>query len=101
MKNPSQFDVFIVSAPKDHNKLPYVIDSIRTNLCDSCGEIIVVSPTPIDIKIEGVKQFRDEEVLTIQRNLIPHRPNWIFQQFLKLFQDVTKNDRAVPRKFNY
>ena len=86
------YDIFIVSAEKDYNKLPYVIRAARENLRDFTGEMVVVTPTALPMSIEGVRVLRHEEVLPIDRTRFPHRPNWTFQQFLKLFQHVTTSD---------
>lgn len=91
----SPYDIVIASAPKDYNKLPFVIRSIKDNMLDTFDNIYVITPTPIDFRLPGILQFRDEEVLEIDRSLFPHRPNWVFQQFLKLFQNVTQNERYL------
>lgn len=88
----NNYDIFIVSADKDYNKLAHVIDAAKTNLVDFDGEIYVVSPTPLPANVTGVRESRDEDVLDVDRSRFPRRPNWTFQQFLKLFQDVTQRD---------
>jgi hypothetical protein len=82
-----KFDVFITCAEKDYHKLKYVIKSLD-NL-DGVDEVVICSPSKIDLDI---KQIRDCDVLNFDKNKINYRPNWCFQQFLKLFQQVTKNE---------
>lgn len=86
-----QFDVFIPCAPKDRHKLPYLIESIQKNL-RGFSRIFVSSP-------DGCLHHPDAITVSDSMSLhIPdlarfkHRPNWIYQQYMKLFQDVTEND---------
>lgn len=81
-----KFDIFITAAPKDYNKLPYVLSSIHQNI-KGFDEIIICSPTEIYL---DVKQVRDKDILDINLSKINYRSNWIYQQFLKLFQFITE-----------
>jgi hypothetical protein len=87
-----KFDIFITATEKDFNKLPFVVDSIYRfclNLQD-LDQIYICSPNgtkfPFGISV------KDSDVLSFDRERIKYRKNWCFQQFLKLFQNVTKND---------
>lgn len=84
-----QFDIFITVAPKDYHKIPYVIKALETNI-SNISEIVLCSPTHIENT--SIKQLRDDEVYKIDRSRIKFRSNWCSQQFLKLFQTVTKNE---------
>jgi hypothetical protein len=83
-------DCVIPAAPKDYNKLPYVIDGLRQHV--QVETIHVVSPSPTGYDYPGVVWHRDSEVLPYDRSELTFRPNWTFQQLLKLFQNVTEHD---------
>jgi hypothetical protein len=91
-----KFDVFLPCAPKDYNKLPFVIDAIRRNL-DGFNEIWICSPVlggPHKLCEEvlvGPHYCEDLTVLPCDRSKWKYRPNWNFQQHLKLFQKVTSD----------
>jgi hypothetical protein len=55
------------------------------------GRAFVVSPdgVKVDFSAFPVTSLKDSEVLDIDRTRFAYRPNWIFQQMLKLFQTVT------------
>jgi len=79
-------DIFITTTEKDYNKLPYVLDSINRNI--EYNKIIFCSPTEIPLDVE---QFRDKEILDIDISRFKYRKFWVYQQFLKLFQDITSD----------
>lgn len=96
------YSIFIPCAVKDFHKLKFLLRSIELNLtgydditiCAPCPEkwpemgLSSVSP---DIRSElGIRE--DKIVLDIDLSIFSHRPNWIYQQFLKLFQNVTEHD---------
>ncbi|MFW5794979.1 MAG: hypothetical protein ACOCV1_05805 [Bacillota bacterium] len=88
------YDIVICVAPKDYFKLKYNIKSIYEHL-SGFENIYIISPTDIDIKLDfdNLHFFKDREVLDIPNaNMLKHRPGWIYQQFLKLFQNITKNN---------
>lgn len=90
------FDIFLACAPKDFRKLPFVISSIDKNI-KGFDNLFICSP--IDVPPEITSKFSlmyycylDENVLPVtSRNLWKFRPNWCFQQHLKIFQKVTKD----------
>lgn len=84
-----KFDVFLVCGTKDYVKLPYCVKAIRENI-EGVDEIHLCTPSRIDI--DGTIWHDEAEVLSIDKSRISHRPNWIYQQMLKLFQNVTTND---------
>jgi len=87
------FDIFIPCAPKDHHKIPFVMASIQKHLT-GYEKIFLVSPTRIDRRhLVGVPipyyEHTDQAVLNVDRRLWKFRPNWCYQQHLKLFQELT------------
>ena len=110
---PKLFDVFFACAPKDYNKLPFVVNTFAENV-EGWDNIIICSPITIseDVlsKINVMHYtFLDENVLPgVDRNIWRFRKNWQFQQHLKLFQDVTSDwyltfdcDTIVNRKLSF
>jgi hypothetical protein len=85
------YDAVILSSEKDYIKLDFLLDSL-INLDPKPENIFVISPTEIKEKRKEVNYFLDDEVLKFKKENLKFRPNWIKQQFLKLFQDITKND---------
>lgn len=84
-------DLFIPAAPKDYIKLPFVLDSVDRYLPDITAAHIV-TPTEITLPREyrfPVMFHRDQDVLDFDYTRFKFRPTWIYQQFLKLFQQVT------------
>lgn len=101
-----QYDVLIPVAPKDYNKVPFVVESLRY-LEPQPQNIYVVSPDGIQVK--DTIGYCDYEVLSLDPLQSKYyRPQWVFQQFIKLFQDVTKeslylvvdSDLIFNRKFD-
>jgi hypothetical protein len=90
------FDIFIPVAPKDAVKIPFLLDSIRkyvpgydrVYLCTARDDV------PSDDALGGrpVVRVRQTDVLPMDLRRLRHRPNWIYQMFLKLFQTVTTHD---------
>lgn len=83
-------DCVIPAAPKDYTKLPHVVDSVRRHV--QVETIHIISPSITGYTGPGVVEHRDGAVLHFDRNELPYRPNWTFQQLLKLFQNVTVNN---------
>jgi hypothetical protein len=101
------FDIVILSHKKDYNKLPFLINSVRENI-HGFGDIHVISPEEITDKISGVLYYTDDEALPLNDEtkklwtewsnsgvFTRQSPNWIKQQFIKLFQIVTKKDYLI------
>lgn len=92
-----KFDILIPAAPKDRNKLKFLLVSIEKHITGFSGIYITV---PDKSKFEGyipeckfpVHVYNDVELLDIDISKFPYRPNWIYQQYLKFFQDVTEHD---------
>jgi hypothetical protein len=87
------YDVILPCAPKDVKKLPFVIESLQEHLVDK-NNIIIVTPkaiTPV-ISDSKIQYTTDKEVLNIDPFVFNFRPNWIYQQCIKLFQNITSTD---------
>ena len=88
-----KYDILILCKNDDLNKIKYLIKSIKMNII-GYDDIYLI--TPDKVNIDGVINITDYEVIEKKyKENIKHRPNWIFQQYIKLFQDVTKNDYYV------
>lgn len=86
IENSTDYDIFIPVAPKDEIKLQYVIEGAIQN--SSAKNIYICSPHDIKNKIHTdiVSYINDKDVLNIpDKSFISFRPNWTYQQFLKLF----------------
>lgn len=86
-------DLFIPAAPKDYVKLPFVLDSVDRYLPDIVSAHIVTRAA-----IEPIGSFRfqvhyhlDRDVLDYDYTRFQFRLTWVYQQFLKLFQNVTED----------
>jgi hypothetical protein len=92
------FDVLILVAPKDFNKLPFVCESIVKNI-NGVHKFYFVSPCAIPdekLFVDG-ECFIDREVVDFDFPIInaKERRGWYCQQFIKLFQEVTLRDYLV------
>jgi len=85
-------DLIIPAAPKDYNKVRYVISQAREHVNLDTVHVVVPEPDKIQIGFDDVFVHADDDVLPYDRDEMSFRPNWVFQQFLKVFQDVTPND---------
>jgi len=86
-------DLFIPVAEKDELKLKYVIEHAKTNL--NIKNIFVCSPHNIKNKItdRNISYINDKDVLDVpDRSFINFRPNWTYQQFLKMFFSFSTSD---------
>jgi hypothetical protein len=96
MKN---YDIVIVSHEKDFNNIKFIVEYSQKNLkFDSIHLILSERKEFTDLDL--VKTLTDKpiylhmetEILKVDKTRISHRPNWIYQMMLKMFQNVTKND---------
>ena len=87
------FDVLLLAAPKDYSKLPFVLDAVGRNV-EGYDDIYVCTPRPLDISALPlpVKPLLDMNVLDAEPRRWRYRPSWVYQQFIKLFQEATPND---------
>jgi hypothetical protein len=90
----NKFDVFIPIAPKDLFRIKLILKYLRLNV-DLINNIHICTPC----KIDKISDF-DNIIYHTDKDILPYvkpsnwkfRPNWIFQQFLKLFQNVTETE---------
>ena len=94
------YDVLIVIAEKDFNKLRYLVDSIERYLI-GYRDIYVISNVeiPANKTISGIVYSTDSKVLDFNfgrlQGVNVGRKGWYVQQFIKLFQELTGNDYLV------
>lgn len=88
-----KYDILILSKNDDFNKIVFLLKSIKDNI-KGYDSIYLITPERLDI--EGVINLTDFEVINEKYKVdLKYRPNWIFQQYIKLLQDVTKNDHYL------
>jgi hypothetical protein len=88
-----KYDLVIPCHEKDFVKLKYCIQSCILFLNPEPEKIYVVSQRPFTHNIENIVHVYDHHAIRTNINSIDyHRKNWIYQQFIKLGQDFTKND---------
>lgn len=86
------YDVFIPITNKDFNKLKFLLKSMDENIT-GFQSIHVTSPTGENILDDPrITYYRDRDILDIDPMRFKHRPGWIYQMYLKMFQQVTPND---------
>ena len=85
------YDLLMLAHPKDYTKLEYSINSCMEFLNPKPDNIYLVSPT--EITSDKIQHIPDEDALPIDcQDIKFKRKNWIYQQFIKLFQNFTEND---------
>lgn len=74
------FSIFITSAPKDEKKVPFLLESIN-NCLEGWDDVHLITTA-------------NENAILLRAPFerCSYRRRWIYQQFLKLFQTVTKHD---------
>jgi len=87
------YDLFIPIAPKDEIKLPYVLEYANKHLKHK--NIFVCSPHTITNKVieNNISYINDRDVLDVpDKSFITFRPNWTYQQFLKMFFQYSSSE---------
>jgi hypothetical protein len=87
------YDLFIPVAPKDEIKLPFVVEYANKHL--KHNKIFICSPHKITntIKDSNIFYINDKDVIdTEDKSFISFRPNWTYQQFLKLFFNFSESE---------
>lgn len=99
MKN---YDIVIVAHEKDFNNIKFIIEYTSINLeFDSIHLILSNREEYKDAELvptltnKPIYFHLENDVLSIDKSRIKHRPNWIYQMLLKMFQNVTKNDNFL------
>ena len=89
-----QLEAVIPAAPKDYVKLPYVLPGLFNT--GHIGHIHIITPQPAQLTYRRVRADKrvslhaDQDVFPFDYSKYTYLPNWLYQQFLKLFQNVTK-----------
>lgn len=91
-----RFDIFLACAQKDHHKLPYVVKSIADNVQGYDNVIICtnVSISPAILERLPIMHYTFDDPMGLpgcNRAGWKWRPNWTFQQHLKMFQELTQD----------
>lgn len=89
----TDYDLFIPVAPKDEIKLRFVIEYANTHLKHK--KIYVCSPHKITDKVtdSSIEYINDRDVIDVEdKSFISFRPNWTYQQFLKLFFNFSQSE---------
>ena len=92
-----KFDLVIPCKQLDYVKLPFVVSAAFNNLI-GLRNIHIIAQDPENINLTYIPYRNrvilhcDDHVLPYDRNQLQYRPSWIFQQYLKLLQDVTTTD---------
>jgi predicted GTPase len=92
MKN---YDIVIVAHEKDFNNIKYIVEYSEKNLKFDSFHLILSERKEYE-DLEKLKSLsnhpiyihKETDVLTVDKNRISHRPNWIYQMLLKMFQII-------------
>ena len=88
------YDLVVLCHPKDYVKLEFCISSCLRFSNPKPDGIYIVSPD--EIRSEDIIHIHDDDAINIKKEDIKYRrPNWIYQQLIKLCQDFTKNDHYL------
>ena len=88
-----KYDLIIPCHPKDYVKLGFCLDSCLRYLEPAPDNIYIDAPNRVEVSHKNKPiSILDEDAIDIDINDIRYRPNWIYQQFIKLCQDFTKNN---------
>lgn len=94
------YSIFIVSAEKDWVLTKYLLQSIQKNLYEYDDIHFVVSEKErfldyISVScpwVHNISAHNEIDVLQMDLSKVKYRPNWIYQQYLKMFQNVTRHN---------
>lgn len=96
------YDIVIVSHEKDFNNIKFIIKHCESNLkCDSYHLILSERKEYEEkdflrtLTQKPIHFHNENDVLKVDKDRVKHRPNWIYQMLLKMFQNVTKNDNYL------
>lgn len=93
VSNKKDYDLFIPVAPKDEEKLPFVIEYANKHL--KHNKVYICSPHKITNKITDskIEYVNDKEIVNVDdKSFISFRPNWTYQQFLKFFFNLSESE---------
>ena len=94
------FDILMLSAEKDFNKIKFVYESIHKNI-ENFNQIHCISNINVsdNLRVSGIEYHTDDEVLDFDyskfKGNVLKRKGWYVQQYIKLFQNVTDSNYLV------
>lgn len=98
----NNYDIVLVAHEKDFNNLKFIVEYAEKNLTFDSIHLILSERKPFnDLPIlqtltsKKIFYHRESEVLKVDKTKIKHRPNWIYQMLLKMFQNVTENENFL------
>lgn len=87
------YETFIPAAPKDYAKIKYVAQQAAKHTATQAIHVVTPTPTEKFVLSIPVHFHLDSEILCgLSQVSFKIRPAWVFQQMLKLLQDVTATD---------
>lgn len=96
------YDIVIVSHEKDFNNIKHIVGHCDKNLKFDSIHLIVSDRVPYKdmglletLTKRPIHLHLETSVLTIDKSRLKHRPEWIYQMMLKIFQNVTTNDNFL------
>lgn len=96
------YDIVIVSHEKDFNNIKHIVEHCDRNLKFDTIHLIVSDRVPYKdmglletLTKKPIYLHLESNVLTIDKSRLKHRPEWIYQMMLKIFQNVTINDNFL------
>ena len=102
MNTIPKYDLVIVAHEKDFSHIKFIVEHSENNLDFESIHLILSEREPYQ-EIQILKKLtqrpiyihKETDVLKIDRTRLNYRPNWTYQIFLKLFQNVTENDNFL------
>ena len=94
------YDILMLSAEKDFNKIKFVYESINKNI-ENFNKIYCISNIKVKNKdkVSGIEYYTDDEVLNFNfskfKGKVYNRRGWYIQQYIKLFQNITLPEYLV------
>jgi hypothetical protein len=96
-----EYEVVMPVHPKDQTKVPFVIDRIWQFTDASKIHLPAQDKKALAEEIgerANVFIYDERDILPIGKEIFKVRPGWIYQQYLKLFQQVTNTDWSLPTR---
>lgn len=86
------YDVIIFSSKNKFQNIKCLYDSL-VHLQPAYNKVYCISPIKPPILIDGIEYYTDNIVLDVSKP--KYRPDWIYQQYLKLFQGISVDNYLV------
>ena len=90
-----EFDVLIFCSDRYIKNLPFVYEGIVHNLYETPDNIYCVSPNVINSRISGISYILDNDIVDSNYKINSVKNNWIKQQYIKLFQNLSQDNYLV------